>query len=168
MTLPDVDTFASFGGPKVNYSAVEDVTTDLDAVQVNGALCNVAMMTHTAIRAYRSYISAATTGAITDPTFAHDALWGNASAVKPVMARTSQGIFTCTWPATVQDEGTVLGQSATVHTLALRHGWLEPEAGAGPYFTQVTVSANVATLYVWDKTGAISDAVGLQFTLYVL
>jgi hypothetical protein len=113
MTLPAVDSLALYGGALNNYRAPVDPTTDRDAAAMNKALASIAMMSHTAPRAYAKISTAATTGTMV--LLDHDAVWGDSPGVAPVLARTSQGIFTVTWPTTVVDE---LGVTHSVSLVA--------------------------------------------------
>lgn len=158
--LPDIPTLADdLGGVMANYTDVEDATTDLDAAFDNSSRCNVAMMAHCALRSWARITLAATTGALV--LAAHDAMWGNTLLVAPVLARSSQGIFTLTYPETVTDE---LG---VAHTLNFRDGWATHRLITGALFINVVpTSANVLTIYVRDVTGALVDSVGTDVSVF--
>ncbi len=161
MTLPDTDDLDTLGGVKTNAHPVEDPTTDLDADQDNIQRCDVAMMTHTAIRAWARFTSAATTGAMI--LVAHDAQWGNAALVAPALARTSDGLFTLTYPASVDDE------LAEAHTTNFRGAWGVSRGGATLYFIHVhPTSANVLTVRIFNAAGALNNAVGVDFDVYAI
>lgn len=103
--LPNISALASYGGALKNYSDPVDPTTDEHVKYRNWYTQDTAGMTHTSARAIVSFVSA--NGANpNDPGsgFIHDAVWGNISGVKPVVARTGEGIWTCTWPQTVQTD----------------------------------------------------------------
>lgn len=160
--LPDTATLANdLGGAMVNYEPVVDPTTDLDAGFDNNSRCNVAMMTHTAIRSWATFTTAATTGALV--LNAHDALWGNSLGVAPSLARTVAGTFTMTYPASVNDE---LG---VAHTVNFRMGLGQARSATAGYDIQVIpTSANVLTIYVRDNTNTLVDAVGLVLDVITL
>lgn len=161
MTLPDVDDLATLGGTKTNAHPVEDPTTDLDAAQDNKQRCDVAMMTHTAPRAWARFTAAATTGAMV--LVAHDAHWGNTAPVAPVLARSSAGIFTLTFPTSVNDE------LAVAHTTNFRGAWGTSRGGATKYTIDVIPSsANVLTAYVRDAANALADAAGVGFDVFAI
>lgn len=162
MTLPDVDTLAgSLGGTMQNYSPVEDPNTDLDAAYDNRARCDVAMMTHTATRAWARITLAATTGAMV--LVAHDAQWGNSAPVAPALARTGTGVFTLTWPSAVNDE------LAASHTVNLRGVHRPNVRGATLYHVLAEVTAaNVVTVRAFNSAGAASDAAGVDIDVFVL
>ena len=161
MTLPDTDTIDTYGGELINYHQIVDPTTDRDADAMNQALASVAGMTHTAIRAWRTFVGHATTP--TDPASnSHDSVWGNSAGVKPTCAHSATGVYTVTWTATQDDE---LGET---HTLNLRRGWAQVE-GATAYVCQVDfTAANVARVRVFDMAGAANDAVGANITVYAV
>ena len=50
--LPETASLASYGGPKNDYSAVIDPSTDWSAAGVNPAYGDVAALTHTAFRVW--------------------------------------------------------------------------------------------------------------------
>lgn len=152
MTIPAIDSIDTFGGALNDYVlGVVDPTTDRPASGANQAYAGVAMMTHTAARCWATFVTAATTGAMTIAD--HDAVWG--TSVAPTPARTSQGIFTLTWPATVADELDVN------HSTNLRVGSLMSISGATALHVQVArTSATVITVRVYDTTFTLVDAVG--------
>lgn len=160
--LPDIPTLADdLGGVLENYAPVEDPVTDLDAGFDNSSRCNIAMMSHTAPRSWARITLAATTGALV--LVAHDAMWGNALAVAPALARTSAGIFTLTYPATVDDE---LGDE---HTVNFRDAWANHRLTSAALFLNVVrTSANVLTLYVRDAAGALTDSVGTNVAVFAI
>lgn len=160
--LPDVDALTSYGGAKENYAPVEDSTTDEDAEHRNLYAGNVAMMTHTAVRAWVRLKGHASSP--TDPSSnVHDAVWGNDATVKPATARTGTGVFTITWPETVTDE---LGEE---HSVNLRQVVGVNVEGSTLYFAQATITApNVVTLYVFNSSAAANDAAGVTFGVSVI
>lgn len=159
--LPDVDSFSAYGGELANYAPIEDATTDEDASWRNLYAMNVAAMTQTATRAWCAFVGHGTTP--TDPASnVHGAVWGNALGVKPTMARSSTGVFTITYPTSVNDE---LNES---HTVNLKRCWVNVE-GATLYHVQATVtSPNVITVYVFNSAGAANDGVGVTFSVFAI
>jgi hypothetical protein len=144
-----------------NAYPVTDPTTDLDAAADNKARNNNAGMTHTQCRAWVRFYAA---NPVTDPASnVHDAVWGDAIADKPVCARTGVGIFTVTWPSTVDNllsqagataaQGGETGISVNIRTAK---AW----AASGTtfrYATATVTSANVVTVHVFDAAGALVD-----------
>lgn len=159
--LPGVAALSTYGGIKSNGSPVEDPTVDEDAAHRNQCFADAAGMTQTACRAWCALVGHGT--APTDPASnVHGAVWGNDVEDKPVCARTSTGLYTITFPATITDE---LGVEQTVN---LRHAWASVE-GATLYFTTATVTApNVVTLRVFNTSFALNDAVGVTFTVFAI
>lgn len=162
MTLPDVDSLSTYGGALNDYSPVIDPTTDESAAYRNKYAANVAMLTHTAARAMRSFVGA--TGATpTDPVsgFVHDAVWGNTAPLKPVVARTSAGLWTVTWAASVNDE------LAVAHTVNFRRARVAVECGATLFHVTCAVTAaNVITVRGWTNAGVADDLNGLVVTVW--
>lgn len=108
MALPSPTDFAAYGGKLKNYTAgIEDPTTDRDAKEVNQALSDLAMMTRMCPRAWCQFNASNAPSIVS-----HDAVWGNATLLAPTVARTSAGVFTLTWPATVLDP---LGEARSVN-----------------------------------------------------
>ena len=101
MTLPDIDDIDVFGGALYDYSAVIDPTTDRPAAGANPAYCDIAALTHTALRAWVRFTL---NGTATPVLVAHDSNWGNSPSVAPTFTRTSAGLYTITWPTVVYDE----------------------------------------------------------------
>jgi hypothetical protein len=159
VTLPDTDDIDTLGGVKVNLAPVEDPTTDLDADEDNIQRCDVAMMTHTAIKAWARFTASNATGTMV--LVAHDAQWGNGSGVTPTLARSGVGVFTVTFPATVSDE---LDET---HTLNFRAAWGTSRGGATKYFIDVVpTAANVLTARVFDSTVVADDGAGVDFDVF--
>lgn len=163
MSLPDVATLASYGGPKINDEPVEDYLTDEDANDRNNNYADTAAMTHTACRAWVCFLGHATTP--TDPTTnVHDSQWnnGNVANTKPVVAKGGTGIYTITYPASNVDE---LG---VTKTLNLRRAWANVE-GTTPYFVQAQItSPNVITVRVFNAAGTANDAAGVTLVAYAV
>jgi hypothetical protein len=156
MSLPDVDALATYGGALFDYSAPVDPTTDRPASGANQAYNNVAAMTQTACRAW---VRLTLNGSATPVLVAHASHWGNAIGVAPTFTRTSAGIYTITWPATVLDfiPNGAPG-FATSHTVNFRGGWTNVR-GATIFQSQVTpTAANIGTLYTSTAgSGTLAD-----------
>lgn len=157
MTLPDKADIDTYGGVLQNYGDVEDPTTDIDASAFNECRADVAALGLTGARAIARFLGVAS-GTPGDPAsgFVHTAVWGELPAVKPEPARSSAGIYTLTWPATIED---ALGTTRTVN-LQLATAWVEL-TGATRYTAHARVtSANVVEVRVFDDSG-LADPTGL-------
>lgn len=170
MPLPDISSLASYGGAMSNYSAVVDPTTDEDAKYRNRYACDVAMMGHTAARAICRF-TAANGSNPSDPTgFVHDALWGSLVAVKPTVARTNEGIWTVTWPSTVDDELTdedaSIGGGVT-HSVSIRTAIAQGTAVAGvlKHAVAEVTSSTVVTVRGFLADGTADDIAGSIITV---
>jgi hypothetical protein len=160
MTLPDIDDVNSLGGILQDETDITDPLTQISADFDNKKRANVAMMTHTSIRAMRSFVAGSPP---TDPLtlLVHDAQWGNDAAVKPSLTRNGVGDYTVTWPTDVDDE---LNES---HTLNFRRAFAAVD-GATAYITTATVtSANVVQVRIFDAAGAAADPAS-PVTVYVV
>lgn len=163
MTLPDKDTFNTFGGPKNNYAAVEDATTDRDATMANYAYCDTAMMSRMIPRAWTTLVTAGTGAPTLATTNPWEAVWKQATTTAPALARTAVGTYTITWPTLVNDEGTMLGAPPQSHAINFVHanGWAE--SGTTAVQVQCVVTAgNIITVYAFNPTtGALIDTTGV-------
>ena len=160
MTLPAKDSFSTYGGVKEDFIDVVDPTTDRSAVEVNTAFASLSMLTRTTVKAAVQF-----DGYAGVPTVAwHEALWGNTSALKPTVTRNSAGNYTITWAATITDP---LDDTQSV---VLKSGWANVEAGAGAFFTGVTiVGNNAATLITRNSAGTAADiGTAYKVTVFVI
>lgn len=162
MTLPSRDSLSTFGGTPgaglVDFSPPIDPTTDLPAAGLNQALSDVAMMTRTAVRAWARFTPA---GTGTPVLVNHWALWGNSSGVAPVVARTTTGIYTVTWPATVTDDVTVSSASGYVGPQSPNFLAGEGQTEGATFFSvQSSASANVATVWIFGTGNTLADPNG--------
>lgn len=151
MPLPSSDSLSSFGGPKSDFLGIAaiDPTTDISAADHNAMAATVAMGSRMVPRCELRFTGIAGTPVVS----AFEAVWKGATPTAPTPARTGVGVFTFTWPASVDDE---IGGT---HSVQLTSGWGFAE-GATPYHVQVTPAANVLTVHVFTMAGAASDAVG--------
>ncbi len=146
MTLPDRDSLSTYGGAMSNYADPIDPTTDEDAGWRNKYAGNVAMMTHTITRAFRSFLG--TSGgatAIADPTtgFVHDAVWGNSPLNKPSVTQVASCTYDINWPSTVLDELDV------THSVSLSRAWAAVESSDGTLRLAEAKVTGAATVRVY-------------------
>lgn len=173
--LPNIDSLDTYGGPMADAFAVVDPTTDESAKFRNWYAMNVAMLTHTGLRAMRSFVGV--NGANpTDPLsgFVHDALWGSAPSVKPTVVRFSEGVYDVTFPATVDTElaseaESVGGGTQAQIALNLRRAVATVECSDGTLrhaSAQVT-GPNTVRVRCWTAAGALDDLPGQTITVLV-
>lgn len=171
MTLPEKTSFSAYGGPKNNYAAVVDPTVEVEAAHHNSFVSDTAAMTHTAVRAMRSFVGV-DGGAPTDPLdgFVHDAVWGDAPAVKPAVARVTEGVWDLTWPTTVQPElssATEAQGGGRVFTVNFQRALAQVESLDGSFkLAAAKVTApNVVRVYGYALT-TLDDLAGLTINVW--
>jgi hypothetical protein len=172
MPLPNISSFDELGGALNNYAPVTDPTTDEDVKYRNRYVCDVAMMGHTAQRGFVRFVTV-NDAAPTDPASnVHDALWGSSVTVKPVVARSAEGVWTVTWPTSVQTELTPeaaeIGGGET-HTVSIRAAMAQATAVGGVLkhaIAEVT-SANVVTVRGFNAAGTADDIAGSTITVFI-
>lgn len=152
--LPEKQSYDGLGGDITDYAPVVDPTTDLPAVCSNETRVDVAAMTRMIGRAFATFDNG---GEVSE----HDAVWGNADSVKPVVVPLSTGRYQVTWPSSVVDARGV------TRALNLRVGLPSLETVA--YIPAVTRTApNVFLVEVYGiAAGTFDDPAGL-ITLVVL
>lgn len=108
--MPPLPTTASnlsddYGGPYTNQHQTEDPTAEMDAGFGNQELCDVAMMTATANRAWVIFTGVTyTSGTLSVTPDDHDAQWGSSTGVRPTVGETSAGVYVITWAANQTDQ----------------------------------------------------------------
>lgn len=171
MSLPDTDSLPTFGGALKDYSPVVDATTDRAAAGANQAYADTAFASHLVPRcAARVTLSSGAPVLVS-----RDEGWNNGLNAVPAYARTTNGIYTATYPTTVMDEipAGLPGYNAAGHILNLRYAWAIALVGTGSTgwvdCKAVVTAANVITLYFYllsagvpalaDPTAAITDVI---------
>jgi len=152
--LPQSQSYDGLGGDISDYAPVVDPTTDLPAEASNETRADVAQMTRMIGRAFVQFDNG---GEVNQ----HDAVWGNADGVKPVVDYVSAGRYQVTWPSSVVDARGV------TRTINLRVGL--PSVETFGYIPAVTRTApNVFLVEVYGiAAGTLDDPSGL-ITLVVL
>jgi hypothetical protein len=150
MTLPDTDSFLSFGGPKINYSAPVNPNTDYDATLLNSAFCDVAEMTRVSTRFWVRFTGASTTGGLL--LIDWDSNWKGSINTAPTLSRVGTGTYTITTQTVVTDE------NGGNHTVNFRRPQNVVFEGSVPYVGNVSLtSPNVLTLYTFNSVGTGVD-----------
>jgi hypothetical protein len=161
--LPDTDALSTYGGALQNYSAVVDPTTDEDADSRNTYAGNVAMMTHTIVRAIRSFTGDSASPGDPGSGLIHDAVWGNDPGDKSSVANAGTGIYDLTWPATVLDE---LGNS---HSIDFRRAWAQVEQSDGTFRAAHAKVTGPNTVRVYTYSGTTLNDLSTQvITVFVV
>lgn len=149
MTLPESDSLDTYGGEKNDYGPVVDPTTDRAAADANKAFATVAMGSRMVPRVEVAFLGHATAPTVS----AWEAVWKGTTTTAPVPAHSATGVYTLTFPSSVNDE------LIEAHVVNMQRAWGQAE-GATAYHVQCSVSANVVTVRVFDMAGAANDAVG--------
>lgn len=172
MPLPDISSLDDFGGPKANYAPITDPTTDEDAADRNRAFCDVAAMGHTSPRGFVRFVTVDGADPTDPASSVHDAMWGSALGVKPVVARAGEGVWTVTWPTSVDDELTnedaSLGGGET-HTINIRTAIAQaaPASTTLVHAVAKVTAANVVTVYGYLANGTADDIAGATVTVII-
>lgn len=178
MTAPDTDTLGTYGGATQDAAPVSNPQTDRPASAVNQEYATTAMQSHTAIKAWVRFTPVGTAAPVLAASGAqHDEQWGTAMGptnALPVVARPSTtGIYTLTWPATVQDEIPSGSPGASAgHALNLRVAWCNEEIASGTLYkaNAVVTAPNVVTVYIWSvgASPALADPSGPTFAVFAI
>lgn len=160
MSLPDKDAIGDWGIPFTNGHQVEDPTTDLDADAFNEMGCDVAMMTHTAVRGWVLFTGTTyTSGTVSVTPSDHDALWGSGTAVRPTVGETSAGVYVITYAAAQNDE---LGNA---HTLNIRFPHAEAHGVSTLLAKVISWTANTITVNTYSA-GALNALNGTKIAVW--
>lgn len=151
MSLPENSSIATYGFPKVNYSSPIDPSTDVDMDLLNIAMTDTAAMTRTVDRGWIRMSLAASSGALVLNSW--DTVWKESTPTLPVLARSSTGVFTVTFPTTVED---ALENTYSVNLKGCSSGLTESCGG----LFGCSVSVNVITITTKSLAGSLNDLVG--------
>jgi len=153
MTLPASDSYDTYGGELVDYSAVEDPTTDLPASASNQARASSAALTNTAFRAIMVfYIDASN-----NPVIKYfNSVWDNDLSDAPTISYVAAGTYDIEFPATVVD---LRGQTQNLNLLG---AWANPDVVNGNgYLTTVNkTGANTFRVYNWSFIDLLLEDMG--------
>lgn len=151
--LPDVDSFATYGGLIQNYAQIEDPSTDRDGPSASIAYMNVAALTQTCVKAWARVTLAASTGAMI--LLSNDGVWPNIVGNQPAMLRNSAGNFTFTWPTTLLDANGVS------HTLSFRAATCTVEGGTWGFSNALVSGASTVTIQMANLVAGVATAADL-------
>lgn len=156
--LPETADPTTFGGPFENHAPVVDPVTDMDAAYQNRLNTEVAMLSHTAPRAWvRCTVSG---GAVTVAD--HEAVWGNGEALEPTATYVSTGKYTVEWAASYDD----LQATPESHATSLRCCQVSAyKASASRIVNGRLSDAVTAEVTTYDATGSAAEVD--QFTVTV-
>lgn len=163
MTLPATpSSVADYGVPSVGFRdyivGVVDPTTDQSAASANKAFADIAQMSQTRVTAR---VKLAVAGAVTPTVVTHNALWGNAGGVVPVILRTGVGVATITWTAAQVDP---YGSSVAINLI---DAFAELDNAAFTGFARAVVTApNVVTLYQFSTAFVAADLTGVNVKVF--
>lgn len=158
--LPDKSSLDEFGGARTNAHPIDDPTTDVGAEHLNPIMANVAMLTHTAPRAWVLFTGATyTSGTVSVVPDDHDAVWGSSTAVRPTVGETSAGVYVVTWSTTQLDE---LAES---HTLNIRFPLTEAWGVSTLVSKVISKTANTITINTYSA-GVLNALNGTKIAVW--
>lgn len=147
--LPEVADADTFGGTFADADAVVDPETELAASYFNRLVTNVVAMSHALPRAWVR-LTASASPSVVD----HGAVWGSTNGVKPAVSRSSAGVYTVTWSASLYD----LQATPEVHSISIRAASVSgSHSGAARILMWDLTSAVRVTVYSYDAAGAAAD-----------
>jgi hypothetical protein len=173
VTLPNVDTLAgSLGGALNDYDIpVLDPTTDRPASALNKAYANLAMGTHTAIRAWVNIGFIASVWTIV--AHGQDSVWGSALGTAPSISVAGTGQAFLTWPTSINDEIPVGSPGySSPHSMSAfpRAVWGRMSAGTSLLRIEVIpIGAMFVVVGVFDITGTlVNPPTASRFSIFFL
>lgn len=144
--LPESLSYNELGGTKQDYSPVSDATTDRAANEINLTTAATSAMSRTALRGRVRFTTASTTGGLVLNGW--ETVWKGETATLPLLARSTAGVFTITFPTSVVDEA---GESHLVNIKDVVAGSETITVLA----SAVVTSANVITVTVAALSGGV-------------
>jgi hypothetical protein len=141
----------TYGGIRENYAPILNPSTDYDANQIDEANADVAACTRTVSRGRIKLTLASTTPGLILNDW--ETVWKESTDTLPILARSSTGVFTITFPTSVVD---VLGVVRSVNIRFSSVGNVEGATGLA--FTSPSV--NVITLRTKLFNGTADDLAG--------
>ena len=144
---PDVPSPSTFGPDLVNFGAIEDPSTQLDAESWNRAKTQLAMISQTAP------IAVASVG-ISSPTaslLSHGAVWGDSAGVAPLVDYEDVGVYSIQWADEYPDQqGTPETKAVNIREVQVS---LETLGVARLATYEISLAYRVK-IYVFDAAGA--------------
>lgn len=157
MTLPSSDSFDSYGGSIIDYSQVEDVSTDLNSESSNSLRASVAAMTATSFRAIVIFDGYAQV--INNYT----ACWDITSSTNPTITKVDVGIYRVTFPSSIFD---VRGQTQSLNLLGGIAN-IDVDNVDGNFCSVNRVSSIIFDVYLWSVLSFRVDLPGKNIMLMV-
>lgn len=164
MSLPEKNDYNSLGGELIDYSPVEDPSTDLAAEASNEMRCDIAAMTQTAIRAWVGF----SVDGYGDPVVGnteqdYGAVYGRAIEYKPEILKSAPGTYTIIFPETIIDA------RGFEKSLNIQCGFGNCESTE--QLTSVKrIASNMLNLFLWNTTdGSFTDpSLGDKVFVFIL
>jgi hypothetical protein len=164
------DALSTYGGPYANYgTGVVDPTTDMDAGAGNKLMAAVSGMSLTRLATWVKFTPNGSSAPVLN---LHSELWKNVGLAIPVVARSTTGTYTITYPTQVSDEITIGNAGYTgLVTLNLQAGFGQSRAGSASVWivSVVPTSANVLTAYLYLFSAgsfALNDPTTVAFDVW--
>lgn len=154
MLVKDLD---DYGGAKVNVKPVSNPTSQYGAAKWMRAHEDLAQCTRTIIRGAVSFVTV-TSGDPLPANTSHRSVWGIGATQKPVVTRTSTGLYVVTYAASF-DDGT--GLPDAIETVAFAFPPLptvmSSDTADDVFARPVAFTSNTFTLAVESPKGTLAD-----------
>lgn len=159
---PAIPSTATFGPPLVNFGAIEDPSTQLDATALNNMRAQLAMISQTAAIAMAAILYSGGTISV----LRHSAVWGDTSGVEPLITRNSAGSFTFQWDASyydLRDDGTSVEQAVSIRGAIVSAGVTGSTKLSACYILD---NARTVSVNVFDDAGTLTDPNNLTLVVW--
>lgn len=155
---PDLPSADTFGPALIDYDAIEDPQTDLSSAAWNLVRAQLAAISQTAVKAWVHVTVAAGVATLES----HGASWDETGNL-PTVSRSSAGVYTITWPTSVND----FQAAPEAHAVTLKTVLATVSTYSGTTATLLVdayVQGNARSVVVTTKTtaGAAADVTHLH------
>lgn len=159
---PAIPSPSTFGPPLVNFGAIEDPSTQMDARAWNNARAQLAMLSCVSPIAMAAILYSGGTVS----TLRHSAVWGDTSGVEPVITHNSTGSFTFQWDASyfdLRDDGTSIEHAVSIRGAVVSAGVTGSTKLSACY---VLDNARTVSVNVFNDAGTLTDPTNLTLVVW--
>jgi hypothetical protein len=154
---PETPSLDTFGAPYEDADSTVDPETEMAAEYMNRLVAQVAMLSHTAPKAWARF----TISGSTATCVAHNAVWGDTNAVKPTATRVMVGQWGVAWAASYDD----LQSTPESHSVSIGACHVEPY-GNVVYHNSKPNTANTVTALFYNAAGTLTDPTDFAVWIY--